>query len=195
MNARHKLNLLQTHHELFPTPTGVTRCHCTTPRGGATKKKADPTTQHALIGFKHPHLPQPSALHNRTCPCPLTSDRTRNARAPTSPRSIGFCAIWESISSSSRGPGPAAMPAASYNCSKVKPPSLTCARTRAASHEAAGTCLATTTARYPQRSHLVSPSTAASRRGAAAIGTSLWPQRPCPRTPTASSVSAKFTPK
>ena len=27
--------------------------------------------------------------------------RTRNARAPTSPRSIGFCAIWESISSSS----------------------------------------------------------------------------------------------
>ena len=26
---------------------------------------------------------------------------TRNARAPTSPRSIGFCAIWESISSSS----------------------------------------------------------------------------------------------
>ena len=71
------------------------------PRGGATKKKADFTTQHALIGFKHPHLPQSSALHNRTCPCPLTSDRTRNARAPTSPRSIGFCAIWESISSSS----------------------------------------------------------------------------------------------
>ena len=71
------------------------------PRGGATKKKADPTTQHALIGFKHPHLPQPSALHNRTCPCPLTSDRTRNARAPTSPRSIGFCAIWDCISSSS----------------------------------------------------------------------------------------------
>jgi len=29
------------------------------------------------------------------------SRRTRNARAPTSPRSIGFCAIWESISSSS----------------------------------------------------------------------------------------------
>ena len=71
------------------------------PRGCATKKKADPTTQHALIGFKHPHLPQPSALHNRTCPCPLTSDRTRNARAPTSPRSIGFCAIWDCISSSS----------------------------------------------------------------------------------------------
>ena len=71
------------------------------PRGGATKKKADPTTQHALIGFKHPHLPQPSALHNRTCPCPLTSDRTRNARAPTSPRSIGFCVIWDCISSSS----------------------------------------------------------------------------------------------
>ena len=76
------------------------------PRGGATKKKADPTTQHALIGFKHPHLPQPSALHNRTCPCPLTSDRTRNARAPTSPRSIGFCAIWDCISSSSRGREP-----------------------------------------------------------------------------------------
>ena len=29
---------------------------------------------------------------------------TRNARAPTSPRSIGFCAIWESISSSSMCP-------------------------------------------------------------------------------------------
>ena len=71
------------------------------PRGGATKKKADFTTQHALIGFKHPHLPQSSASHNRTYPCPLTSDRTRNARAPTSPRSIGFCVIWESISSSS----------------------------------------------------------------------------------------------
>ena len=46
-------------------------------------------------------LPLSSALHNRTYPCPLTSNRTRNARAPTSPRSIGFCAIWESISSSS----------------------------------------------------------------------------------------------
>jgi len=61
--------------------------------------KTDFTTQHALIGFKHPHLPLSSALHNRTYPCPLTSDRTHNARAPTSPRSIGFCAIWESISS------------------------------------------------------------------------------------------------
>ena len=54
-----------------------------------------------LPSNKHPHLPLSSALHNRTYPCPLTSDRTRNARAPTSPRSIGFCAIWESISSSS----------------------------------------------------------------------------------------------
>ena len=80
------------------------------PRGGATKKKADPTTQHALIGFKHPHLPQPSALHNRTCPCPLTSDRTRNARAPTSPRSIGFCAIWDCISSSSSSAAPVHLP-------------------------------------------------------------------------------------
>jgi hypothetical protein len=33
--------------------------------GGATEKKADPTTQHALIGFKHQHLPQPSALHTQ----------------------------------------------------------------------------------------------------------------------------------
>jgi hypothetical protein len=49
----------------------------------------------------HPHLPQPSALHNCACPCPLTSDRTRNARAPTSPRSTGFCVIWEGASSSS----------------------------------------------------------------------------------------------
>ena len=31
----------------------------------------------------------------------LTSDRTRNAHAPTSPRSIGFCALWDCISSSS----------------------------------------------------------------------------------------------
>jgi len=48
--------------------------------------------------------------------------------------------------------------------------------------------------RHPQRSHSVSPSTAASRRGAAAIGTFVRPQRPCPRTPAAPSVSAKITP-
>ena len=40
---------------------------------------------------------------------------------------------------------------------------------------------------------MVSPDTAASHRGAAAIGTSVRPQRPCPRTPAASSVSAKIT--
>ena len=33
------------------------------------------------------------------------TDRTRSARAPTSPRSIGFCAIWGCISSSSSGLG------------------------------------------------------------------------------------------
>jgi hypothetical protein len=31
----------------------------------------------------------------------LDTDRARNAHAPTSPRSIGFCAIWDCISSSS----------------------------------------------------------------------------------------------
>jgi len=36
--------------------------------------------------------------------------------------------------------------------------------------QASGTCLATTTARYPQRPHSVSPSTVPSRRGAAATG-------------------------
>jgi hypothetical protein len=34
-------------------------------------------------------------------PPPPSSTGLRNARAPTSPRSIGFCVIWESISSSS----------------------------------------------------------------------------------------------
>ena len=54
----------------------------------------------------------------------------------------------------------------------------------------------TTTARHPQRSHSVSTDTTAPRRGAAAIGTPVRPQRPCPRTLTAPcSVSAKFTPK
>ena len=97
-------------------------------------------------------------------------------------------------------------------------PSLTSASTRSARRKAAGTCvgqrrsrsslegevpcsrtrlprLATTTARHPQRSHSVSPNTAASRRGVAAIGTSVRPQRPCPRTLMAPSVSAKFTSK
>ena len=34
MNHRHKPNILQTPHELFQAPTGVTRCHCTNPVGG-----------------------------------------------------------------------------------------------------------------------------------------------------------------
>ena len=54
-----------------------------------------------LRGEVYYALVQVALLYDRTCPCPLTSDRTRNARAPTSPRSIGFCAIWDCISSSS----------------------------------------------------------------------------------------------
>ena len=42
--------------------------------------------------------------------------------------------------------------------------------------------LATTTAQHPRRSHSVSPTTAASHRGTGAIGTSVQPQQPCPRT-------------
>ena len=51
------------------------------------------------------------ALHKRAlgycadwieaCTSSLDTDLTRNTRAPTSPRSTGFCAIWDCISSSS----------------------------------------------------------------------------------------------
>ena len=51
----------------------------------------------------------PSALHTRARPYlahapSFGTDRTRNARAPTSPRSTGFCAILGYISSSSSSP-------------------------------------------------------------------------------------------
>ena len=51
----------------------------------------------------------PSALHLPRLPEPPTHDLTytRNARASTSPRSIGFCVIWDCISSSSSSNPPA----------------------------------------------------------------------------------------
>jgi len=55
----------------------------------------------------------PSALHTCARPCLLPrhlphEQRTRNARASSSPRSTGFCAIWGSISSPTT-PGAAPM--------------------------------------------------------------------------------------
>jgi len=94
---RHKPHILQTYYELFPTQTGVT-VPCITSSGEHLTSQTRP---YRLQTPTLPHLPQPSTLYSRACSCPLASNRTRNARAPTSPHSIGFCAIWESISSSS----------------------------------------------------------------------------------------------
>ena len=76
---------------------------CTTPpRGGTTKKKAD-HPEPAINGHRDLPRQHPSALHLPRLPEPPTHDLTytRNARASTSPRSIGFCVIWDCISSSS----------------------------------------------------------------------------------------------
>ena len=61
MSHRHKPNLLQTYHELFPTQTGVTRCLTQPPSG-----------EHWPL-ISHPRLltptpTHPSALHTRACP-------------------------------------------------------------------------------------------------------------------------------
>jgi len=71
MSHRHKPNLLQTHLELPATQTGVTRCLAQPP----SEEHLTSQTRLNWLYTSHPHLPQPNALHNRTCPCPLTSDR------------------------------------------------------------------------------------------------------------------------
>ena len=76
---------------------------CTaTPRGGTTKKKDD-HPEPAINGHRDLPRQHPSALHLPCLPEPPTRDLTytRNARASTSPRSTGFCVIWDCISSSS----------------------------------------------------------------------------------------------
>ena len=76
---------------------------CTTPpRGGATNKKAG-HPEPAINGHRDLPRQHQSALHLPRLPEPPTHDLiyTRNARASTSPRSIGFCVIWDCISSSS----------------------------------------------------------------------------------------------
>ena len=65
-----------------------------TPYGVSSLHNGPLTPQHALIGFTPAPLTQapctPALAHTSS----LDTDRTRNARAPTSPRSTGFCAIW-----------------------------------------------------------------------------------------------------
>ena len=76
---------------------------CTTPpRGGTTKKKAD-HPEPAINSHRDLPRQHPSALHLPRLPEPPTRDLTytRNARASTLPRSIGFCVIWDCTSSSS----------------------------------------------------------------------------------------------
>ena len=76
---------------------------CTTPpRGGTTKEKAD-HPEPAIDGHGNLLRQHPSALHLPRLPETPTHDLTytRSARASTSPRSIGFCVIWDCISSSS----------------------------------------------------------------------------------------------
>ena len=77
MKCRHRPSILQTHHELFPTHTGVMRCLAQPLRVGTTTKKAsDSTTRpnrlhnhtHSPNRLAHPHSPIPplSTLTART---------------------------------------------------------------------------------------------------------------------------------
>ena len=103
----------QRNHELLPL-RGARDClsitysesavPCTlTPRGCTTKRKL--ITPHLPLAATETqaHTQDPSAVRlPRLAVHPLTLRLyTRNARAPTSPRSIGFCVIWDCISSSS----------------------------------------------------------------------------------------------
>ena len=84
----------QRNHELLPLRGA---------RGCTTKRKL--ITPHLPLAATETqaHTQDPSALRlPRLAVHPLTLRfYTRNARAPTSPRSIGFCVIWDCISSSS----------------------------------------------------------------------------------------------
>ena len=71
------------------------------PFGGAPQQRGPLTPQHALSA-SHPHpLTQAPCTPALAHASSLDTDCTRNARAPTSTRSTGFCAIWACIGSSS----------------------------------------------------------------------------------------------
>jgi len=108
MKCRHKPSILQQHHELFPIHTGVMRCLAQPLRGSTTTKRASDSTTRPNRLHTHTHLPKRLAHPRSPIPPPsaLTArvahaQRTRSARAPTSPCSTGFCAICIRISSSS----------------------------------------------------------------------------------------------
>ena len=93
--VKHVINCFQH----IPESHGALHIPC----GGAPQQRSPLTPQHALIGFT------PTPTHPSAAPCtpalahtsPLDTERKRSARAPTSPRSTGLCAIWDCISSSS----------------------------------------------------------------------------------------------
>ena len=79
--------------------TGVMRCLDQSPRG-APHKGSISLRKHAIIGFTtHAYSFKRLELLARPAPPPLASPHTRHARALTSPRRIGFCAIWDCICS------------------------------------------------------------------------------------------------
>ena len=75
----------RSHDPVHIAPEATVRSSSPAPRG------ASPTR-----GLGAKCGPQRRALAHASS---LDTDRTRNARAPTSTRSIGFCAIWVCISS------------------------------------------------------------------------------------------------
>jgi len=77
----------RSHDPVHIAPEATVRSSSPAPRG------ASPTR-----GLGAKCGPQRRALAHASS---LDTDRTRNARAPTSTRSIGFCVIWVCISSSS----------------------------------------------------------------------------------------------
>ena len=96
----------RTTHELFPLLSyNHHQWRLAHPAGGTTKRKLNSPVTYPSRPDRRARDPRPhtSALHTRTCPSRPTAFliNTRNARAPTSTRSIGFCVIWVCISSSS----------------------------------------------------------------------------------------------
>ena len=103
-------SILQTHHELFPTHTGVMRCIAQHLRGSTTTKRASDSTNTTRPNRLHIHTPPthpPKRLAHPRSPIPPLSTLTSRATHahPTLPRSTGFCAIWGCISSSSSSRG------------------------------------------------------------------------------------------
>jgi len=82
MKCRHKPGSLQTHHELFPTNTGVMRCLAQPLRGSATKKGGPPGQSEVCAGGwwfgKGPGLSN-TAAHPFTPPTPTCLHKTHFA--------------------------------------------------------------------------------------------------------------------